>query len=164
MLLGGGWRRLSLWERVFPRNFSLSSISIFFSLASLYLTLCQQASYSICASATEGGKHLPGPPSASGGSAGSPSLPLNGGQEILDIGLPLLLSGGPGDTGPIDTSARVSCLLLQVLLVQAVQASQVQSEDGVPHQVLAVLPLFWVFSQRELAFPRTFKNLHLLVV
>lgn len=48
--LGGGCRMLGMWDRVFSRAISLSQLVL------------------IPASAPDGEKHVPGPPSASGGS------------------------------------------------------------------------------------------------
>ena len=80
-------------------------------------------------------------------------------QEILDTGLPLLMSGGPGGPGPIGTSAGGRCLLLQVLLGRPARYGV---KMGFPTRSL--LPLSRPFSQRELAFAGTVKSLHLLVV
>ena len=88
--------------------------------------------------------------------------PLNVVQEILDIGLPLLLSGGPGGPGPVGTSGGGRCLLLRCCWCRQGRPAQYRVNTGFPTRSL--LPLSWLFSQREMAFAETFKNLHLLVV
>lgn len=75
---------------------------------------------------------------------------------MLDMGLPVLLGGEPGDIGLVGAS-RLNSLPTLAGAPGAGRAGQpVGHGNGVLHLVSAGLPLSWVFSQKDLTFPRNF--------